>query len=122
MAYEDLNTAFLDPNVSFSSTPTVANINSIKLGLERLITTPKGHNPFNREYGSSLYDLLFENNVSASDAKMFLYMDITDWEPRLDINPNDISIMEIDKNTFRVNCTVRLNGYVIDVDTQIVKE
>jgi len=120
MAYEDLNTSYLD---SVSETdPTVANVTAVKKGLERLLNTPKGHNPFNREYGSSLYDLLFENSVSASDIQMFLYMDITSWEPRLNLSPNDIHIAQIDEHTFKVTCMFSLNGYNTGISTLISRE
>ena len=69
MAYEDLNTKFVaytNENLTDLS-PVVNEINSIKQGLARLLTTPKGHNPFNREYGSSLYSLLFENRLNCSN-------------------------------------------------------
>ena len=120
MAYEDLNTSYLD---SVSETnPTVANVTAVKKGLERLLNTPKGHNPFNREYGSSLYSLLFENNVSTNDIQMFLYMDITAWEPRLDLTPNDINIVQIDEHTFKVTCMFSLNGYNTGISTLISRE
>ena len=127
MAYNDLNTHFLNkqyisPELDTLSPksginelyPTVANIDSIKQGLERLLTTPKGHNPFNREYGSSLYNLLFENVTSVSTIQMFLYMDITNWEPRIQISPADISIKKINNNTYYVSCSFRV------INTEIV--
>lgn len=122
MAYEDLNSKYFSSNLAENQVPTVANIKSVKEGLERLLTTPKGHNPFNREYGSSLYDLLFNNNLSSADVQMFLYMDITDWEPRLEISPSDIVVQKIDNNTYRVNCSFGLNGYTSTVSTFISKE
>jgi phage baseplate assembly protein W len=84
--------------------PVINGLNSIKQGLERLLTTPKGHNPFNRDYGSSLYELLFENNVNLSSVQMFLYMDLTKWEPRINLSPNDIYITQIDSNTYSISC------------------
>jgi len=120
MAYEDLNTSYLDS--SNETDPTVENLTAVKKGLERLLNTPKGHNPFNREYGSSLYSLLFENSVSTSDIQMFLYMDITTWEPRLEITPNDINIAQIDEHTYQVTCMFSLNGYNSGVSTLISKE
>ena len=120
MAYEDLNTSYLDSEME--TDPTVANLTSIKKGLERLLNTPKGHDPFNREYGSTLYSLLFENNVSLSDIQMFLYMDITNWEPRLQVNPTDINIIKEDNHTFRVTCTFQVNGRTAGISTLISKE
>ena len=120
--YEDLNSKYFNTNTAENQVPTTANIESVKKGLERLLTTPKGHNPFNRNYGSSLYDLLFQNNLSAPDVQMFLYMDITNWEPRLDISPSDITVTMIDRNTYQVNCKFSLNGYNSEISTFISKE
>lgn len=127
MAYNDLNTHFLNkqyispdldtlaPKSGINELyPTVSNIDSIKQGLERLLTTPKGHNPFNREYGSSLYSLLFENVTSISTIQMLLYMDITQWEPRVQLSPGDISIQQLDPNTYYVSCSFRVT------DTDVV--
>lgn len=113
MAYEDLNTKFTTTsNTSQTGIyPLVNGLDSIKQGLERLLSTPKGHDPFNREYGSSLYNLLFENNAALSTIQMFLYMDITKWEPRVDISPNSIQITRIDANSYRVSCDFTTTGY-----------
>ena len=120
MAYEDLNTKYnhstADNNV------TVTDLNSVKQGLERLLRTPKGHNPFNREYGSSLYSLLFENLIYPDDIAMFLYMDITTWEPRLEISPMDIDITKIDNNTYRVTCQFVYKNIASGVSTVLSKE
>ena len=120
--YEDLNSKYFNTNTAENQVPTTANIESVKKGLERLLTTPKGHNPFNREYGSSLYDLLFNNNLSAPDVQMFLYMDITTWEPRLEISPMDIDITKIDNNTYRVTCQFVYKNIASGVSTVLSKE
>lgn len=135
MAYEDLNTKFIGTDKeAYSNTlvlqskneiyPTVANADSIKAGLERLLMTPKGHDPFNREYGNSLYTLLFKTNVAVSDVQMLLYMDITNWEPRIEISPADIKIVKKDNNTFVVYCTFRIPETNLSntISTTIVKE
>jgi phage baseplate assembly protein W len=113
MAYEDLNTKFtVTSDINQAEIyPLTSGLNSIKQGLERLLTTPKGHDPFNREYGSSLYNLLFENTAAINTIQMFLYMDITKWEPRVDISPSGIEIVKLDSNTYRVSCNFIANGY-----------
>ena len=126
MAYEDLNTKFVtytNQNPTDLS-PIVSGIDSIKQGLERLFRTPKGHNPFDREYGSNLYDLLFENTTSISDIQMFLYMDITNWEPRITISPVEIYVEQIDENTYGIACNFKVNGYEVPVSmsTTITRE
>lgn len=126
MAYEDINTKFV-PTVDTNQVevyPTLNGLNSIKQGLERLLLTPKGHNPFNREYGSSLYNLLFENNANLSTIQMFLYMDITQWEPRVTISPSEIIVERIDNNTYTVGCNFIVKDYNVssNVHTTITKE
>lgn len=125
MAYEDLNTKFVTTGQnSFELSPVVAEVQSIKQGLERLLSTPKGHCPFNREYGSSVYNLLFENSASLSSVQMFLYMDITNWEPRVDISPGEISIVMIDTNTYEISCNYIVRDYNVtsNVTTTLTKE
>lgn len=126
MAYEDLNTKFTvvsDTNQA-EIYPLTAGLNSIKQGLERLLNTPKGHDPFNREYGSSLYNLLFENTSAVSTIQMFLYMDITKWEPRIEISPNGIEIIRLDQNSYKVSCNFIATGYNAsgNITTVISKE
>ena len=106
--YADLNTFFTNSDTAAS--PVLTDIESIKLGLERLFRTGKGEIPFNRNYGTTLKSLIFENNVSPDEVKMFLYMDITDFEPRITLSPNDISIEKIDANTYEVSCSFSVPG------------
>ena len=136
MAYNDLNTKFTGNsitadgfvNVQSDDTElksTVEGIKSIRAGLERFLNTPKGHNPFDRDYGCSLYDLLFKTNVSSHDIQMLLYMDITNYEPRVSLSPGDIKIIKLDNNTYKVNCNFKVpqyNNIITNVSTTIVKE
>lgn len=100
---------FSDLNVSFRTSPTnnvavLTDLANIKKSLERLFSTGKGDVPFNRDYGTSLKTLLFENNVDPSDVEMFLYMDISRFEPRVSLNPANIAI-EKNGNQYIVSCT-----------------
>lgn len=106
--YKDLN-ALYNSNV-YNSKSVVSDLEDIKNGLIRLFTTGKGEVPYNRNYGTTLKSLLFENNVDASDVRMFLYMDITSFEPRVTLNPADIIITKQDNNTYLVKCTFRVPG------------
>jgi len=105
--YSDLNTFYTSTN---PAGPVLVDIKDIQQGLERLFTTGKGEVPFNRNYGTTLKSLLFENGVDAEDVKMFLYMDITDFEPRIIISPTDLSIVQVDNNSFEVSCTFLVPG------------
>lgn len=121
--YLDLNGNFKPSN----SNPSILsyNMDNIKESLMRLFTTGKGECPFNRDYGTTLKTLLFENNLDTSTVVMFLYMDITEWEPRISISVQDIEIEKTDEHTYTVNCTFTvpgLNGATGSVGTQISNE
>lgn len=104
--YSDLNTKFNTSNAELNS--VVYDLGAIKQNIERLLTTPKGSVPFNREYGTNLYSLLFENNVDPADIVAFLYADIDECEPRVELSPADIEIYKTDRNTYEVNVTFRV--------------
>lgn len=117
MAYEDLNTRFVSNTNTYTDNTSMntlqyadedkivlKGIESIKAGIRRFLNTPKGHDPFDREYGCCLYNLLFENDIALSDIQMLLYMDITTFEPRINISPMGISLQKLDNNTYTVFC------------------
>jgi len=106
--YLDLNDNFRPSNANLSV--LLYNMDNIKDSLMRLFTTGKGECPFNREYGTSLKFLLFENSVDISTAIMFLYMDITKWEPRISIRLQDINIEKEDEHTYVVSCSFTVPG------------
>ena len=60
---------------------------------------------------------MFENNVDPEDIKMFLYMDITDFEPRVELSPTDIKITRTDNNSYEVTCVFRVPGLNNKVST-----
>lgn len=100
--YCDLNSEFLANENE--TRPTAEDLKDIKQNLERLFMTGKGEVPFNREYGTSLKSLLFDTNVDTESIKMFLYMDIQQFEPRVTISPQSLDIRKVDNNTFQVTC------------------
>ena len=106
--YTDLNANF---KVDAVNTNCITyDIQNVKNSLERLFMTGKGEVPFNREYGTTLKSLLFETNLDPSDICNYLYMDITTWEPRVRLNPADIDIVRIDRNSFVVTCVFTVLG------------
>lgn len=118
--YSDLNTKFNTSNAELDS--VVYDIKAIKQNIERLLTTPKGSVPFNRNYGTNLYSLLFENNVDPADIVAFLYADIDECEPRVQLSPADIEIYKTDRNSYEVNVAFRvpsLNNITSSVMTTI---
>ena len=115
--YPDLNVHF--KTVTFSPA-NITGLETIKQALERLFSTGKGEVPFNRNYGSSLKQLLFESTYSEDDIIVFLYQDICEFEPRVELNPNDILIVQEDLHTYRVSCNFLvpdLNSSVGSIDT-----
>lgn len=100
--YVDLNTKFQP--LSNVSKAVLKDLENVRDSLERLLSTPKGSVPFNREYGTSLKSLLFENNVDYHTVRTFLYMDISKWEPRISLNLSDILFDRIDLHTIAVEC------------------
>lgn len=118
--YSDLNTKFNTSNAELNT--IVYDLNAIKQNIERLLMTPKGSVPFNREYGSNLYSLLFENNVDPADIIAFLYADIEENEPRVELSPADINIYKTDRNSYEVNVTFTvpsLNNITTSVLTKV---
>lgn len=118
--YSDLNTKFNTSNAELNS--VIYDLNAIKQNLERLLMTPKGTVPFNREYGTNLYSLLFENNVDPADIVAFLYADIDENEPRVSLSPADIQVYKTDRNSYEVSVTFTvpsLNNVSSSVTTQI---
>lgn len=101
--FRDLNPYFWTTEDETDS--VVTDLIAIKRDLMRLLTTPKGSVPFNREYGTSLTALLFELKLDPADVITFLYQDIVKWEPRISLSPSNISVVQTDYNTFLVNCT-----------------
>ena len=102
-------TTYLDLNVKYSpknikTAPVMSNVEAIKENLLRLLTTPIGSVPFNREYGSHLFELVFDNNINLHDIRILLTRDIRAQEPRVNISPMDISLTRIDEHTCQVSC------------------
>lgn len=117
--YPDLNVYFRTVSLNPAN---ISGLNTVKQSLERLFTTGKGEVPFNRSYGSSLKQLLFESNYSENDIIVFLYQDICEFEPRVELNPNDISITQEDMHTYKVSCNFivpDLNDSIGSIETTI---
>ena len=92
-------TMYIDLNVTFSARSNehvyVEDTKDIVLSLERLFNTKIGSVPFNRSYGSSLWNLLFENGgMEEYQIAMLLNQEIQAWEPRVTLSPADITIIK----------------------------
>lgn len=102
-SYIDINPFYSNKNIK--SKPVNYNMEDIKTSLLRLFSTRIGSVPFNRNYGSHLYNMLFENTLDVHDVRMFLYMDIQEFEPRIQLSPMDIDIQRVDEHTYQVSCS-----------------
>lgn len=104
----DLNTDFTQDNDGV----ILYNSKDIIQSLDRLFHTKKGSVPFNRYYGSNLYNLLFENDadINQVDIGILLYRDITEQEPRVYINPYGIGLNKINNYTYQIDLNVYING------------
>lgn len=121
--YCDINPGF-GMNIYSSD---IYDIRDILFALDRLFKTKKGECPFNRNYGSSLYSLLFESSGSMNimDVKVLLTEDINTWEPRVELSPLDLEIEKINNNTYSVKCyfTVpSLNNQAGNLTSTITKD
>lgn len=115
--YPDLNVHFKTVSINPAN---ITGLETVKQALERLFSTGKGEVPFNRNYGSSLKQLLFESNYSEDEIVVFLYQDICEFEPRVELNPNDIYITREDMHTYNVSCNFlvpELNDSVGSIET-----
>ena len=123
-------TTYIDLNTNYRTSANetnvlVTDIQNVKDSLMRLFTTGKGEVPFNREYGTTLKTLLFETGLDPADIANYLYMDVTTWEPRVNLNPADIEITRVDNNTYEVTCTftvLNVNGNPQTISTLITSE
>jgi len=80
--------------------------------LDRLFNTRKGSVPFNRNYGTSIHTLLFENEdqINQVDVGLILYRDITSQEPRVYINPYGVGLTRLSNYSFQIDLNVYING------------
>jgi phage baseplate assembly protein W len=120
--YNDINVAY-----THNSDPAyVQGMSSIIQSLTRLFNTKIGSVPFNRSYGSSLWNLLFENDsLETYQIELLMYQEISQWEPRVSLNASNITINKIDEHTFSLNITFivpELNNAVGSLTQQITAQ
>lgn len=84
--YKDLPLDFTPHPVSGDVRPIVDEL-AIKRSITNLIKTPKGSKPFRPEYGSTIFNYLFENQdmFTRHNIKESVYETISMFEPRVDV-------------------------------------
>lgn len=84
--YKDIDMAF-KPNVLTSDISKKIDVNAVKQALKNVLLTKKGEKPFQPNYGSGIYDLLFEpmdyfiSNVMQKE----IQTTIENYEPRVEL-------------------------------------
>lgn len=58
--------------------------------LKNLLLTRKGERPFQPDFGSSLFDLLFENQISTEQLEISIRQDVGRWLPNISLDKIDI--------------------------------
>lgn len=94
--YKDLNLAFTPHPVTGDVSP-LTDETAIRRSLLNLIKTKKGTRPFRPDFGSNVYNYLFQNGPFVEDSlNRDLYETITRYEPRVIVNRIQSSINDIE--------------------------
>lgn len=109
--YKDIDMAF-KPNALTKDVGKKVDVNAVKQALKNVLLTQKGEKPFNPNYGSGVYDLLFEpmDYLVSSVMQKEIETTIENYEPRVELidvecNPN------FDLNQYEI----RIEFYVIGI-------
>lgn len=98
---------YIDLNVSFAAGSNefvyVEDTKDIVKSLQRLFNTKIGSVPFNRSYGSSVWNLLFENGLENYQVSTLIYQEIQTFEPRVKLSPADVAIKKTDEHTYELD-------------------
>lgn len=119
--YIDLNVSFVAGSNEFVYTEDTKDIAK---SLERLFNTKIGSVPFNRSYGSSVWNLLFENGLETYQIATLMSQEIQTFEPRVKLSPADIALIKKDEYTYEINILFSvpsLNNLTGQVNTTIVE-
>lgn len=109
--YKDLNLAFTPHPVTGDVSP-LTDETAIRRSLLNLIKTKKGTRPFRPDFGSNVYNYLFQNGPFVEDSlNRELYETITKYEPRVNVNRIQSSITDdgIEINVFYTIRNVSVN-------------
>jgi phage baseplate assembly protein W len=103
---------YVDLNKDYTINSDPACLEDMKViaqSLSRLFTTKIGSVPFNRGYGSNLWNLLFESaTFTLNEITMLIYQDVLQWEPRITLNPSDVTLEKLDVHSYSINVTFRV--------------
>lgn len=116
--YKDLNLAFTPHPVTGDVSP-LTDETAIRRSLLNLIKTKKGTRPFRPDFGSNVYNYLFQSGPFVEDSlNKDLYETITRYEPRVIVNRIQSSINN-DEIKIEVFYTIRNVSINTNLETTI---
>lgn len=109
--YKDIDMSF-KPNVLTKDVGKKFDVNAVKQSLKNVLMTQKGEKPFNPNYGSGIYDLLFEpmDYLVSSVMQKEIETTIENYEPRVELID-----VECEPNFDLEQYEIRIEFYVIGV-------
>jgi phage baseplate assembly protein W len=109
--YKDIDMSF-KPNVLTKDIGKKFDVNAVKQSLKNVLLTQKGEKPFNPNYGSGIYDLLFEpmDYLVSSVMQKEIETTIENYEPRVELID-----VECEPNFDLEQYEIRIEFYVIGV-------
>jgi len=116
--YSDLP-VFLTKNRYTNDFNLVKDKNTIRAAIKNILLTLNGERPFANDFGTALYDTLFERNDKFIKNKILntIYSGIALYEPRVDPQSLKVDVKLDDKNPQRIYVTVETT--IIDSDETI---
>lgn len=116
--YKDLNLAFTPHPITGDVSP-LTDETAIRRSLLNLIKTKKGTRPFRPDFGSNVYNYLFQSGPFVEDSlNRDLYETITRYEPRVIVNRIQSSIND-DEIKIEVFYTIRNVSINTNLETTI---
>jgi len=109
--YKDIDMSF-KPNVLTKDVGKKFDVNAVKQSLKNVLMTQKGEKPFNPNYGSGIYDLLFEpmDYLVSSVMQKEIETTIENYEPRVELID-----VQCEPNFDLEQYEIRIEFYVIGV-------
>jgi len=116
--YSDLP-VFLTKNRYTNDFNLVKDKNTIRAAIKNILLTLNGERPFANDFGTALYDTLFERNDKFIKNKILntIYSGIALYEPRVNPQSLKVDVKLDDKNPQRIYVTVETT--IIDSDETI---
>lgn len=117
--YKDVNVMF-----GLNSYPElVYDEDAIRGSIFNILTTPYGSRAFNPEYGSRLFNYVYEplDGITRSQIYAFVLQAISRWEPRVELINNQSSVTATQDGflvslTYRIVTTNRISTFDLEIN------